>query len=97
MLRPGHSARAFFALTLLLSLQSFAVPAKKTAPKRALAEQINAILSQPQLARAHWGIDMVELRSGRVLYSLNQDQLFLPASNAKLFTTAAAPGFAGSD
>ncbi len=100
MLRPSHSARTFFALILLLSLQAFAVPAvpkKKAAPNKDLSAQINAILSQPQLARAHWGIHVVELGSGKVLYSLNQDQLFLPASNAKLFTTAAALAFAGPD
>jgi D-alanyl-D-alanine carboxypeptidase/D-alanyl-D-alanine-endopeptidase (penicillin-binding protein 4) len=95
MLRTGHLARAFFALALLVSLQAFAAPAKKAAPKKALATQIEAILNQPQLARAHWGIAVVELDSGKELYSLNQDQLFLPASNAKLFTTAAALAVAG--
>ncbi|HEX7286435.1 MAG TPA: D-alanyl-D-alanine carboxypeptidase/D-alanyl-D-alanine-endopeptidase, partial [Candidatus Angelobacter sp.] len=62
-----------------------------------MQEQINAILSQPQLARAHWGLDVVELESGKVIYSLNPDQLFLPASNAKLFTTAAVLAAAGPD
>jgi D-alanyl-D-alanine carboxypeptidase/D-alanyl-D-alanine-endopeptidase (penicillin-binding protein 4) len=95
MLRTGHSARAFLVLVLLASLQAFAAPAKKAAPKKALAEQIEAILSQPQLARAHWGIAVVELDSGKELYSLHQDQLFLPASNAKLFTTAASLAIAG--
>ncbi len=97
MLRTGRSARAFFTFVLLVSLQSFAASAKKAAPKKPLATQIDAILIQPQLARAHWGVAVVELGSGKELYSLNQDQLFLPASNAKLFTTAAALAIAGPD
>lgn len=99
MLPLRHSARALVALILLLSLQgfAFAAPVKKAAHKKSLAEEIKVILSQPQLARAHWGIDVVELESGRALYSLNADQLFLPASNAKLFTTAAALALAGPD
>jgi len=96
MLRPRRLARAFFAL-VLLSAHASAAPAKKTAPKKELATQIEAILGQPQLARAHWGIAVAEVGSGKIIYSLNQDQLFLPASNAKLFTTAAALAFAGPD
>jgi D-alanyl-D-alanine carboxypeptidase/D-alanyl-D-alanine-endopeptidase (penicillin-binding protein 4) len=39
---------------------------------------------------AHWGIHVVNLRSGEVLYSRNPGHLFVPASNVKLLTTAAA-------
>jgi D-alanyl-D-alanine carboxypeptidase/D-alanyl-D-alanine-endopeptidase (penicillin-binding protein 4) len=91
------SARAIFALALVLSLQLSAVAAKKSAPKKDLAKEISAILSQPPLDRAHWGIDVVDLDTGKSLYAQNADQLFLPASNAKLFTTAAALASAGPD
>lgn len=73
------------------------VSAKSPAPKRSLAQQINNILSQPELARAHWGIEVTDLASGKVIYELSQNQLFLPASNAKLFTTAAVLAIAGPD
>lgn len=36
-----------------------------------------------------WGIHVVNMRSGRVLYTKNADQNFVPASNVKLLTTAA--------
>src|SRR5262249_17863295 len=52
-----------------------------------LAKELNAILAQPPLDRAHWGVDVVELASGKKIFSLNPEQLFLPASNTKLFTT----------
>jgi serine-type D-Ala-D-Ala carboxypeptidase/endopeptidase (penicillin-binding protein 4) len=100
MLPLRYPARALAALTLLISLDLFAASSTqaKTAPrKKSLAEQIIAILSQPHLARAHWGIHVVELESGKTIYALNPDELFLPASNAKLFTTAAALSAAGPD
>src|SRR5947209_728854 len=74
-----------------------AAKAKIAEHKTDLAEKINAILSQPQFAKAHWGIEAVDLGTGKALFSLNQDQLFLPASNMKLVTTAAALATAGPD
>ena len=92
-----RSARALCALALVLSLQLSAAGAKKPAPKKDLAKEITAVLSQPPLDRAHWGIDVVDLDTGKALYSQNAEQLFLPASNTKLFTTAAALAIAGPD
>ncbi|MCU1334185.1 MAG: D-Ala-D-Ala carboxypeptidase [Candidatus Angelobacter sp.] len=92
-----RSARALCALALVLSLQVSAPGEKKPAPKKDLSKDIAAVLSQPPLSRAHWGIDVVDLDTGKALYSQNSDQLFLPASNTKLFTTAAALAIAGPD
>ena len=61
------------------------------------ATRIDLILSEPDLARGFWGIEVVSLSSGRVLYEHNADKLFTPASNTKLFTTAAALALIGSD
>ncbi|HSM76687.1 MAG TPA: D-alanyl-D-alanine carboxypeptidase/D-alanyl-D-alanine-endopeptidase [Bryobacteraceae bacterium] len=99
MLTPRNPSRAVAALVLLLSFHPalFAGTAAKKKKPPVLADQINAILSRPELTRAHWGIDAVDLESGKALYSLNSDQLFMPASNAKLFTTAAALAIAGPE
>jgi D-alanyl-D-alanine carboxypeptidase/D-alanyl-D-alanine-endopeptidase (penicillin-binding protein 4) len=97
LVKINGSARTIFALALVLSLQLSSVAAKKSAPKKDLAKEISAILAQPPLDRAHWGIDVVDLETGKVLYAQNPEQLFLPASNAKLFTTAAALAAAGPD
>jgi D-alanyl-D-alanine carboxypeptidase/D-alanyl-D-alanine-endopeptidase (penicillin-binding protein 4) len=92
-----RSARVLCALALALSLQLSAIGAKKPAPKKDLAKEISALLDQPPLDRAHWGIDAVDLETGKVLFSQNPSQLFLPASNTKLFTTAAALALAGPE
>src|SRR5947209_14059650 len=51
---------------------------KKPAPKKDLAKDIVSVLSQPPLDRAHWGIDVVDLDTGKALFSQNPEQLFLP-------------------
>ena len=62
-----------------------------------LDKKIEKIIDQPDLARGFWGIEITSLQSGKVLCSINADKLFTPASNTKLFTTAAALALIGPD
>jgi len=55
------------------------------------------VLSAPDLARGFWGIEVTSLSAGKTMYALNPDKLFTPASNTKLFTTAAALALIGPD
>jgi len=79
------------ALSLVLALPGNAAK-KKTLPGR-----ISAILAQSDLAHGFWGIEVISLSTGQVLFSQNADKLFTPASNTKLFTTAAALSLIGPD
>jgi D-alanyl-D-alanine carboxypeptidase/D-alanyl-D-alanine-endopeptidase (penicillin-binding protein 4) len=55
------------------------------------AVRIRAFLDASPVARtAFWGVQIVDLDQHRVLFEHNPNRLFLPASNAKLFTTALA-------
>jgi serine-type D-Ala-D-Ala carboxypeptidase/endopeptidase (penicillin-binding protein 4) len=60
-----------------------------------LAQTIAGLVEEPAVARDHWGIAVVGM-DGTPIYSLNEGQLFQPASNAKLFTTAAAMALLGA-
>jgi D-alanyl-D-alanine carboxypeptidase/D-alanyl-D-alanine-endopeptidase (penicillin-binding protein 4) len=59
-----------------------------------LAQKIAEVLADPAVARAHWGIDVTAM-DGTPIYSMNDGQLFQPASNTKMYTTAAAIALMG--
>jgi D-alanyl-D-alanine carboxypeptidase/D-alanyl-D-alanine-endopeptidase (penicillin-binding protein 4) len=68
------------------------------APAASLAERIEKLLSSsPAAHTAFWGIQAVDLHTGKTLYQLNEDRFLVPASNTKLFTTALALTKLGPD
>jgi D-alanyl-D-alanine carboxypeptidase/D-alanyl-D-alanine-endopeptidase (penicillin-binding protein 4) len=79
-------------LTFLLSLQVAVASDHKATQKR-----IEELLADPDVAKAVWGIEVVDLNGSKVVYSLNADKLFVPASNTKLFTTSAVLALIGPE
>jgi D-alanyl-D-alanine carboxypeptidase/D-alanyl-D-alanine-endopeptidase (penicillin-binding protein 4) len=57
-----------------------------------LGAAIDAVISRPQLAKSRWGIVISPLAPNikSNLYNRDGERFFIPASNAKLLTTAAA-------
>jgi len=62
-----------------------------------LAERVEAVVKAAPYAGGHWGLLVVDARTGEVVYEKNADQLFCPASVTKLFTTSAALSELGAD
>ena len=91
MRQAGPLSRALLISLLTLTFAATAVAAEH----KSLAARIETILADPEMARAFWGIEVVSLESGKTLYSQNSDKLFTPASNTKLFTTAAVLALIG--
>lgn len=87
-------SRRVVGFVLFLALILPAAAADK--PKQ-LTKKIDAILADPDVARGFWGVEIVNLDTGKTLYSENAERLFTPASNTKLFTTAAVLALIGPD
>jgi serine-type D-Ala-D-Ala carboxypeptidase/endopeptidase (penicillin-binding protein 4) len=56
----------------------------------ALAARIAALIHQPRFAAARWGVSVRSLADGHGVYMHDADKLFIPASNAKLYTAVLA-------
>jgi D-alanyl-D-alanine carboxypeptidase/D-alanyl-D-alanine-endopeptidase (penicillin-binding protein 4) len=64
---------------------------------RSLRQRVESILARSEARRGFWGIEVIRLSDGKTLYSRFAKELFQPASNLKLFTTAAAIENLGPD
>ncbi len=88
---------AVLVVSLTLLCPAFAANKNKSSATAAIGRDIETMLQDPDAARSFWGVYAVSLDSGRTLVAMNADKLFTPASNAKLFTTAAVFGLIGPD
>ena len=56
-----------------------------------LAGKVEALAAaSPVASRGHWGAQFIDLATGEVIFSRNENSFFVPASNTKLFSTALA-------
>jgi D-alanyl-D-alanine carboxypeptidase/D-alanyl-D-alanine-endopeptidase (penicillin-binding protein 4) len=88
------------------SKQSHAASSSKTAmdsnlsstsTSTSLSQSIESVIDQSGLASARWGVSVVSLTTGREVYGRNAGQLFIPASNMKIYTTGIALDLLGAD
>lgn len=96
---------SFGLLLMLIASVPALVPAQRSAQKtpritpalRELQRDLRAIIERPSFATTRWGILVESLDGQQVIFSHNARQLFTPASNMKLYTTAAALAHLGPD
>src|SRR5258708_1525898 len=83
--------------SLFLLLFSFQTASVRPQSEAFLAKPIEKITSRPEFAHANFGIELYSLETGKVLYSLNADKLFVPASTTKILTEGALLARLGAD
>lgn len=59
--------------------------------------QMDDIFNDPNFSNAHWGVLIQSLETGEYFYKRNENKLFMPASNLKLFTSSAGLILLGDD
>lgn len=85
-----------FVLSLLLtgcaprSAVRVAGPVPESGSAGRLRADLERIFSDPTFANAQWGVEVISLDRGDLLYERNAGRLYMPASNNKIVTTAAA-------
>src|SRR4029077_9229485 len=62
-----------------------------------LAARLEAVTKSAGYQSGHWGLLVVDTKTGKTIYERNADALFCPASVTKLFSTAAALADLGAD
>jgi D-alanyl-D-alanine carboxypeptidase/D-alanyl-D-alanine-endopeptidase (penicillin-binding protein 4) len=87
--RSAQPSSALFALV--------ATDEQTRAHDAELARRITKEIDEGAFAAARWGVLIVSLRDGHVLYQRDAERLFMPASTLKLYTTAAALDLLGAD
>ncbi len=82
--------KIFLSALLVFCAANFS-RAQETSAARTLDElraQLAAHISQPRFDAALWGVKIVSLDSGKIIFEDHADRLMSPASNSKLYTAA---------
>ena len=73
-------------------------PTVKSSPAvTVLRRDLARVFAAPIMARGVWGVEVRSLDTGERLFQLDSGRLMMPASNMKIFTTAAAAEILGWD
>lgn len=87
----------FIAISLPISAEeSVSIQEKKICASN-LNKEIELIINQPERQKENWGIVIENLKDNQVLYQINDNKFFIPASNLKLLTTASVLWKLGAD
>jgi serine-type D-Ala-D-Ala carboxypeptidase/endopeptidase (penicillin-binding protein 4) len=87
-------ARRFLFLLLILGT---GLPGSAADSAKILRRDLDRIFSDPRFANAQWGIEIFSLDRSEMLYAKNPQRLYVPASNNKILTVAAALMLLGPD
>ena len=95
-----RSTGFLFGAVVALASAVVAAPAPRAPAIKSLSDlrsQLDAHLAEPRFDGALWGVKVVSLESGSVLFESHANRLMSPASNSKLYAGALALDHFGGD
>jgi D-alanyl-D-alanine carboxypeptidase/D-alanyl-D-alanine-endopeptidase (penicillin-binding protein 4) len=66
-------------------------------PNAALNERVQAVMARKVFAHSSFGVEFFDLQTGEVIYALNADKMFVPASTTKLLSEGTILAKLGGD
>src|SRR5882762_9753118 len=85
------------SVLLLMLILACQAPSSHAQSESSLSQRIQKVISRPEFAHANFGIEFYSLDTGKVVYALNADKLFVPASTTKILTEGALLATLGAD
>jgi dihydroorotase/N-acyl-D-amino-acid deacylase len=82
---------------LLLLVLFLPILQARAQSEASLAQRIQKVISRPEFAHANFGIEFYSLDAGKVIYAINADKLFVPASTTKILTEGTLLAKLGAD
>jgi len=83
-------ATNWLVLVVMFGSAGIALPPRSAAQQdRALAGAVQKVMDRPEYKHANFGIEFYALDSGAVVYAVNADKMFVPASTTKILTEGA--------
>jgi D-alanyl-D-alanine carboxypeptidase/D-alanyl-D-alanine-endopeptidase (penicillin-binding protein 4) len=80
----------FFIFAQEKSNDTLLIPKYSGTTIREFWKEMDDIFNDPNFDNANWGVVIQSLETGEYFYRRNENKLFIPASDLKLFTTSAA-------
>src|SRR5215467_820416 len=93
----NNKARRTLATALVVLFCGFQAGSARAQSDNPLAQRIQKVVSRPEFAHANFGIEFYSLDTGKVVYALNSDKLFVPASTTKTLTEGTVLAKLGAD
>lgn len=88
---------ALILVLLAAGCSTFDAVKEPSSSLEALRAELARKFDDPEFENAHWGVKITSLKTGETVYARNENKMFMPASNMKLFTSASATMALGPD
>jgi PBP4 family serine-type D-alanyl-D-alanine carboxypeptidase len=95
--RVAFSFSFRFCLLVVLALAMTLPSSAQSSASLSVAERIQKVMNRPEFAHANFGIEFYSPDTRKAVFSLNDQELFVPASTTKLLTEGTVLASLGAD